>query len=153
MAEPSRLLDDITNKIIPFCKEQHGIINFGSVGFCFGGFVTFLASQLPSFLCGVGVHASIKLFNFYGSTEINAVALLQCPQLLIQGHNDPPNTKPNGAVHMALLERSFGTQCNVVELSEVAHGWLPRGDLSDPVVVKNIQITMELMMHFLQVYL
>ena len=134
--------------IIPFLQEA-GIQKFACVGFCFGGYVAFLASQTGLFSCGVGAHSSIKAFNFNGSNEVEAALAVTCPQMLLQAGNDPDNTKPGGEVETALRSLPFGASCVVKEFPEMTHGWMTRGSLSDGAVARDVAAGMQLILSFL----
>ena len=104
--------------------------------------------------CGVGVHSSIKIFNFHGSSELAEVEKLRCPQLMLQAGNDPDNTKPRGHVAAALRQReSWGAQCAVEEFPEMKHGWVPRGDLSDAAVRRDVGLAMHRVLAFVAEHL
>jgi dienelactone hydrolase len=145
-------MSDLKGIVIPFLRNQ-GVAKIAYVGFCFGGYVTLLGCQEADVACGVGIHSSAKIFNMHGSDERAAATKVTCPQMIIQGHNDPENTKPNGAMHEELLKHSFGSVCSLHEFPDVAHGWVPRGDLSDEVVARNVKDAMDLCTSFLNIHL
>lgn len=151
-SNPNSIMSDIEHSILPFFKERN-IAKIGCLGFCFGGYVSFLLSQTNQVLCGIGCHTSIKIFNMYETNEIEAAEKILCPQMILQASNDLPNTKPGGEVHLALSRLPFGNHCVVQEFEEVLHGWVPRGNLNDPVVARNVAVAMKLVIDFLQKFL
>ena len=54
-------------------------------------------------------------------------------QCLFPAGNDPPDVKPGGEVIKTLEANGVAVECK--EYAEVQHGFMPRGDLSDPKVV------------------
>lgn len=115
--------------------------------------MTFIGCQEENVSCGVGIHSSIKIFNFHNSTETEAAASLRCPQMLLQASNDPDNTKQGGDVYAVLQSLPIGGACVMREFPQVQHGWVPRGDLSDPVVSQNVRAAMDLSRAFLNEHL
>ena len=74
--------------------------------------------------------------------------------MLLQAGNDPDNTKPGGAVHQALGKHpGFGAKCVVEDFPEMKHGWLPRGDLSQPAVARDVAAAMKKVLAFLDQHL
>ena len=74
--------------------------------------------------------------------------------MLLQAGNDPENTKPGGAVHQALQQHlGFGSKCVVEEFPDMKHGWLPRGDLSQPAVSRDVAAAMKKVLAFLHQHL
>ena len=51
--------------------------------------------------------------------------------------NDPADVKPNGDVVKAV--EANGVVCESVDYAEMVHGFMPRGDLSDSKVVRDVE--------------
>jgi len=152
-SKPEDILRDTTSLILPFLQEQ-GIAKIAFAGFCFGGYVAYLVSQLEGGLtCALGVHSSIRIFNFHGSNENEATRLVTCPQMLIQAGNDSPDGKPGSEVETILLSKPFGASCVLKEFPDMVHGWTLRGDLTDEKVARDVALTMDLIMQFLNTHL
>jgi dienelactone hydrolase len=150
------LLHDVQEHVLPYVRAR-GATRWASVGFCFGGYVSFLMSQLTApeaaFACGVGVHSSIRIFNFYGQTEAAEAAKVVCPQMLLQAGNDAPNTKAGGDVDVVWQGLPLGAHCVFKEYPDMLHGWVPRGDLAEPAVAHNVAAAMADIKGFLKVHL
>lgn len=129
------------------------MVKIAYVGYCFGGYVSFIGCQEDNIACGVGVHSALKIFNFHNSSEATAASAVTCPQMLLQAGNDPENTKPDGEVHQVLLSMSVAPDCVVREFPNVSHGWVPRGNLGDDVVAENVKSAMELTISFINKHL
>ena len=132
---------------------KSGAKKIGFAGFCFGGYAAFLASQTSALSCAVGLHSSIKIFNFHGSNEVAAAGTLNCPQMFLQAGNDPENTKAGGDIDKALAQLPIGSQCVFREFKEMKHGWVPRGDLSQAEVRRDVEQAMDLTIAFLDTHL
>lgn len=114
--------------------------------------MTFIGCQEPDVSCGVGMHSSLRIFNFHNSSETVAALALQCPQMLLQASNDPENTKANGDVHRVLQELPIGGACVFREFPEMMHGWVPRGNLGDDLVVRDVKAAMAACISFINEY-
>ena len=92
---------------------------------------------------------------------------VKCPVFLLPAGNDPDSVKPGGAL-LAPLEAKFGDKVKSVECTcvpslplgwphcphcpracvcavpDMAHGWVPRGDLAKPEVVRDVTKAIEL---------
>jgi dienelactone hydrolase len=150
--EPSKIIFDLEKRVVPFLRSL-GVTRIGCVGFCFGGHVAFLASQMDSFSCGIAAHSSLKAMKMHGSSEVKAALAVKCPQMILQAGNDPENTKPGGEVHQALSSLPFGASCVVEEFPDMLHGWMTRGDLTQENVVRDVGLGMARIMAFLEDHL
>ena len=73
--------------------------------------------------------------------------------MILQAGNDNENGKPGSEVETILKSLPFGDQCVLKEYPNMLHGWLPRGDLSKPEVVREVTDAMRLIKEFLTVHL
>jgi dienelactone hydrolase len=151
LSNPDDILRDITEQILPYLRNEcHITDNIGFVGFCFGGYVAYLASQVSGLLrCAIGVHSSIRIFNMHGSNEQEATMKVTCPQMLLQASNDNLSGKPGSDVQDILASKPFGEQCVLREFPDMLHGWVLRGDVSVPAVARDVQIAFQLILEFL----
>jgi dienelactone hydrolase len=147
VSSPTQVRDDLVS-VIGMLKKM-GVKRQGMAGFCFGGFAALIASQTGAFSCVAGIHASLKIYKFHGSTELAEVEKCACPMMLLQAENDLPNTKPGGEVEALLKAKPFGSECVYKEFSEMAHGWVPRGDLKNPAVKRDVGMAMEMIVSFM----
>jgi len=124
------------------CVFKHvagkGIKDIGSVGFCWGGWVIFRASAADFPLkCGAICHPSVRLEGYAGSSEVELSRKVKCPIMFASARNDPDNVKEDGECSNILKEK-FPTS-DVKSYGDVDHGWVSRGDISDPVVAAAVQ--------------
>jgi len=169
---PDNIIVAFANQVWPFLTRAHASRRVGLLGFCWGGYASFLLAGLtyPSHLtsnadggehgeralaCAVGVHSALRLFNanVQGSDAVSACRVLRCPALLMQAGNDPAESKPGAECHRALLESIRGSDCAVEEFPEMLHGWVPRGDLADPAVSRDVAKAMARIKTFLSTHL
>jgi dienelactone hydrolase len=147
ISDPKSVKADILSVMGQMKKQK--VSRMGFCGFCFGGYAAFIASQTGLLDCAIGVHSSIKIFNFHGSNELEAADKCTCPQMLLQASNDAENTKPGGEVDKFLATKPFGSECVFREFKDMLHGWVPRGDLSDPAVHRDVDESMSTIVGFL----
>jgi hypothetical protein len=72
---------------------------------------------------------------------------VKCPQLFMPTTGDHENTKPNG-----LGKKILGDSLEIVEFPDMQHGWTVRGDLSDPIVDRDVKKAFNLALAFLGKY-
>lgn len=156
---PAPLLHDLTAHVLPYLHAR-GYAKIGAVGFCFGGYVSFLAATLdgsvpgaPAFACGVGAHSSVAIFDRVGSSMAEGAANVRCPQQLLQAGNDPADTKAGGAIARVFAGKPFGAACVFKEYPDMAHGWVPRGDLANPAVARDVALALADIKAFLHTHL
>ena len=64
--------------------------------------------------------------------------------MLLPAGGDAENTKPGGEMNQLFDTKPFGTDCYYQEFSEMEHGWVPRGDVSDETVARDVKAAMDL---------
>lgn len=115
-----------------------GISEIGSVGFCWGGWTIFRASAAGFPLkCGAICHPSVRLEGYAGSDEVTLAGKVKCPMMFASSRNDPENIKEGGACALALQEKFPASE--IKSYGDVDHGWVSRGDVSDPVVAAAVK--------------
>lgn len=151
---PAGVETDLMDRVFPFLTEK-GASKVGVVGFCFGGYAAWIASKQSNVACAVGIHSAVKLFGMHGSSALEEVPKLKCPQMMLQAGNDPEDTKPNGDIQKALMENNtaIGKDCVFEEFPNMKHGWVPRGDISDPETLQCVQEAMQHTLDFLRTHL
>jgi len=134
--------------------QGKGISRLGAIGFCWGGFAVFLASSTGRLLAGVNCHPSLaigaRLFNIPETQQAEAV---QCPQALLPAGNDPASVKPGGDVNKVLDTKPFGNQCVYHVFPDMSHGFVLRGDMSQPAVERDVKIAMDMSIDFFKRHL
>ncbi|XP_063719239.1 putative carboxymethylenebutenolidase [Symsagittifera roscoffensis] len=114
--------------------QEGGAKKFGATASCWGAWALFTccAHQLPLSAC-VSYHPALGLAAVFGSTAVELASKVKTAQCLFPAGNDPPDVKPGGEVIKTLEANGVAVECK--EYAEVQHGFMPRGDLSDPKVV------------------
>jgi len=134
---------DLTEQVYPYL-ERKGAKSIGIIGCCWGGYVQFKASASGKINAGVGFHPSLLR---KAETPEELAQGVTCPQLILPGGNDPEEVKEGGIVEKVLKEK-FGDKARVKTFTDMKHGWVPRGDLSDPNVARDVKEAMELAIEF-----
>mmetsp|Transcript_6018 Transcript_6018/g.17212 ORF Transcript_6018/g.17212 Transcript_6018/m.17212 type:complete len:286 (+) Transcript_6018:46-903(+) len=128
-----RLMDWLTAK---------GATSVGAMGFCWGVWALAKASASGVPLkCGVGAHPSTQLERLaFGGDELEMMRRVQMPILLMPAGNDPPGIQPGGDVAEAAVAKGG----SVRDFPRMQHGWVSRGELSDPAVKTDVEAAMAL---------
>lgn len=121
--------------------KDRGVTKMGIMGFCWGSFVVFKGCASGDFSVGVSPHPShIKIAELLdaGDDFRTLAEGVTCPQLLLPAAGDDAMYKP-GSEMMAILEgkEGIGAAMESVEYPEMTHGWVIRGDLNEPAVVRD----------------
>uniref|UniRef100_A0A6B2LG48 Dienelactone hydrolase domain-containing protein n=1 Tax=Arcella intermedia TaxID=1963864 RepID=A0A6B2LG48_9EUKA len=126
-----KVKEDLQSKVLPFL-HANGAKCIGMVGFCWGNWVVFHAcAELGDIKAGASAHPSaVKACEHFGEDVGEIIKEIHVPNLVLTAGNDPDSIKPGG-VHAENLKKSGG---EVDEYKEQNHGWVTRGDLSDPKV-------------------
>ncbi|EQC29750.1 hypothetical protein SDRG_12522 [Saprolegnia diclina VS20] len=121
-------------------QSQHGVTKFAAMGYCWGSWVVgkYAADASSVLTAGVHCHPSWVLEQFFsgpGSGEKIAEHITS-PQLFLAAGNDPDWVKAGGAVHTTLAAKPFGARCKFVAFETMVHGWMCRGDISNPAILE-----------------
>jgi len=136
--------------VLPFLQEQGCIVGAGILGFCWGAWVVVRACARfgEAFACGVSAHPSVdKMTARWGEDEDELLRDVRIPQLVLASKDEPQNWKPGGSAEVQLAASSSGHIFK--EFSDMSHGFVPRGDLSDPQVAAEVSRAMEYIKGFL----
>jgi len=125
----------------------------GMVGFCWGGWFLCQASAHSTALtCGVIAHPSVGLEEMiFKGSNVEVARRVQCPLLLMPAGNDPPIYLPGGNFFETLKAAHPATKA--VPFPAMAHGWVPRGDLSDAYVRRDVDAAVQLMVKYFKEHL
>lgn len=124
----------------------------GMTGYCWGSLLLCHASALsPSIVCGVCPHPSIGIEQAFGGSPAALAATVQCPLLFMPAGNDPPQYLPGGDIFDAVKAKHAGTE--VLPFPDMVHGWVPRGDVSDPKVKEGVEKAVAAMTDYLAKHL
>ena len=135
-----------------------GCEKIGVVGFCWGVWAGWQYACLPD--AGgvdavVGPHPSIRVGGMlFGENEVEDLGEKvdgSCAYMLMPAGNDPDQYREGGAVVEAV--RGRGIVCDVLEFPEMAHGWVPRGDVGEEGVGKGVEDALGACVEFFGRYL
>ena len=136
----SSILAD-TDSVIYF-MENLNITKFGSVGLCWGAWAGFHQAsrnygQPSKILAHTSAHPSLYVEEFFGGTVEDLVRSVTSPVQLLPAGNDLDDFKDSGSVVDWL--KNEGNFVDVFEFEEMVHGWVPRGNVSDGAVARDVQ--------------
>lgn len=130
---------DLTQIVAPNVKDA-GCQSVGVVGFCFGGWVVARCLALNDgdsiFSCGVGIHPSWALETLYakprGSEDELGERTKTKPILLLPAKQDKALMADADVVKALAERRSIKPEEVSIAFPEMDHGFVSRGDSSDP---------------------
>jgi len=120
-------------------------------GFCWGGWIGFLALADPDFhnkyLSIAIAHPSVSLEQMiFGRPVADLVDKVTKPVLFMPAKGDPDEYRENGA-WFRTLKAKFPTS-RTIDFSEMNHGFVPRGDVSKPEVKEAVEKAMNAALAF-----
>jgi len=129
--------------------EEQGVTSFAAVGTCWGSYMTIRMSSLPEVVAGVSVHPSHSvLIPQLGEDEAEILGQVEAPQLFLPTMTDSDNVKPGGLGETVLAGK--GLEVSVVPFLTMRHGFLTRGDISDPEVAAEVSRAMNVTVDFIE---
>jgi len=129
-----KLKADLENIVLPFAKKK-GATEFGAVGTCWGSYMVLRECAYDGFKAGASWHPSHSpISGLLGEDEKQILASVKCAQLFMPANGDAPATFPGG-----LGEEVLGDNLQIVEFNDMKHGWTVRGDMSDPLVARDVK--------------
>lgn len=157
---PIKVERDLTEQILPWLRKQvPNLAQIGTscLGFCFGGWVVArsLALEELNLKCGVGVHPSfIVESKVHRGDEAELVMRIgRKPVLLLPAGNDSKEIKVGGQ-HTKALAKARNVPEDAIALEspgmKMKHGWVSRGDGTDPTVSKCQEDAMVAIVNFLE---
>jgi len=131
--------------------ESIGIQKIGMIGFCWGGWVLCqVAADFPEKInAGVIAHPSITLEeNIYGGSPVSLVSRVFCPVFLMPAGGDPDTYRPGGEI-LETLKRN-NPASDILDFPDMAHGFVPRGDITDGAVHAAVHLAITKIQFFLE---
>lgn len=129
--------------------EEKGVTTFAAVGTCWGSYMTLRMSSLPEVVAGVSIHPSHSvMIPQLGEDEADILGQVEAPQLFLPTMTDSDNVKPGGLSETVLAEK--GLEVSVVPFLTMRHGFLTRGDISDPEVAAEVSRAMNVTVDFIE---
>lgn len=132
------------DSIISYAK-QSGASRIGVFGFCYGGHLACWSSRENSEIaCGVVFHPSMQLEGFaFGGDNLELLKEVQAPFMLCPAGGDLPLWSEDGELGSALKSSKRGSECVWSIYPEMSHGWSIRGDVSDPLVARDVDLVLK----------
>ena len=143
----------LVSTVIPYMKEKLGVDKIVATGFCWGCYIAFQACADPdvkdSILATALFHPTLQLNGaFDKDPESKDIAEnVTCPTLFVAAGNDPDFVGPDGSI-TKLLQKTCPSSKGVV-MKDMQHGFVIRGDVSDPAVKRDVKAACELAIDFL----
>ena len=75
--------------------------------------------------------------RIFGGNPAKVAEKVKCPILLMPAGNDPPIYRTGGDVLETL--KSNNSKSNFIDFPNMQHGWVSRGDVSDPDTKEAVQ--------------
>ncbi|KAL3940755.1 MAG: hypothetical protein SGBAC_004762 [Bacillariaceae sp.] len=147
--------DPVVAKDTAICREylmdKLGCESVGAIGFCWGAWAIGKAFQDKTpITAAVAFHPSFKVERLaFGGDDIQLMQNISCPLLLLPGSNDPDYTKPESSKFQVLLKNGGKS----IEFPDVLHGWMTRGDRTDPKIDKAVTEALREALDFLTLHL
>ena len=150
-------IDTDVAKVMTHLTSQGVDGSVGCLGFCAGAFSVFhLCQQGGGVKCGASCHPSVQIGSLFDETPEGLAGEIKCPQLVYSAGNDLPTYKPEPAGEVyQVLQKKFGNDRgnDFKEFSDMTHGWVSRGDISDPKIAEQVSIAMDGVLNFFSKYL
>mmetsp|Transcript_22192 Transcript_22192/g.44066 ORF Transcript_22192/g.44066 Transcript_22192/m.44066 type:complete len:303 (+) Transcript_22192:38-946(+) len=154
----------ICKRLVPFLQKR-GVVKLGLLGYCWGGWFITHASTIQytsspggeekegeeaiELCCAVGFHPSFPDVAKLCGDDVNEVlSRVRVPQMLLAASNDKAAVKPGGCMQEAWAGKSFGPDCVFECFNDQQHGWVNRGDVSEPHVAAAASKAIEMAKEF-----
>lgn len=149
----TRIKPLFVDQLIPY-MESKGVPKFAIVGFCYGAWTVFQASQdadvAPHITCGISFHPSVEgVQKAFGKDDIDLCRRCTRPQMVHATKSESDSWKPNGKAHEALQANPNVTEVQFQQaVSTESHGFMTRSDLSNESSRQAIEEGMKLAIEF-----
>lgn len=124
---------------IRYLQEEAKVEVIASYGYCWGAYIGARLSAVDNTVIAghVSFHPSWNVENMLrgdGAVE-KLTEKVQVPQVLLSSQNEPDYLREGGSVEQILKANpNISELSEVVDFPDMAHGWVHRGNLSDPAV-------------------
>lgn len=114
-----------------------GVKTVGAIGFCWGCYGVCKLAVEGKIKAGVCCHPSLKIGQMmFSEDEESQVKPTKCPLAFMPAGNDDDHYRDGT---LAKLVEAAGFDCLTVDFPDMQHGWVPRGDTSDPLVARDVK--------------
>jgi len=137
--------DSLAPRITPSLSllRSAGATKVGALGFCWGAYPAFKLSAAGLVQACVSCHPALKIGSmFFGESESETAlaSAVQCPQCLMPSGNDSVLLRDGT---LSTLIEAAGFECEVLSFPGMEHGWVTRGDLSQPEVQRDCEAALQ----------
>jgi dienelactone hydrolase len=146
-SEWSQLEQDWVKRIRPHAL-RHGAKRFGSLGTCWGTYVTLKLCGRGEIEVGVNWHPSHVVVSKLLGEDVKTLLenSRKCKhQLMMAARDDAPEDKVGGLASQILKDK-----LEIVEFKDMVHGWAVRGNLTDPLVKRDVHKALQESIAFLK---
>ena len=96
--------------------------------------------------------------NVLNENEEEILKNVKSPQMFLPSRSDKDSVKlvaqmPNGTKIIGLGKQILGDGVEIIEFPDMSHGWTTRGDLSDPIVERDVKKAFNFVISFFGKYL
>lgn len=139
-------------KVVVDYMKSKGVKHIAIVGFCWGGWVAahVLASdEAENYSCCAIAHPSLRIeAGIFGRDVLSLVSAVRKPMLWLPTQGDNPEYDAGGAWFEKIKENHPTSE--TISFREVDHGFIPRGDISNPLVKQEIDRALAVILTFLR---
>lgn len=136
-----------TKLCLDYLTTKHGVTSFGAIGFCWGAWVIGKSCEAGvPWNAALSFHPSFMIEKVaFGGDPIKLMQGISCPLMLLPGGNDPDWTMPESPEFQLLTKNGSKS----VPFRDMVHGWMTRGDRSDPKIDRDISEALRHALDFL----
>ena len=96
--------------------------------------------------------------NVLNENEEEILKNVKSPQMFLPSRSDKDSVKlaaqtPDGTKIIGLGKQILGDGVEIIEFPDMSHGWTTRGDLSDPIVERDVKKAFNFVISFFGKYL
>ena len=141
---------DWNNVVLPYLENRLGSdLDIGLIGTCWGSYPTILLSRFNIIKCGISMHPShAALIPQVGQSEAEVLSHVVAPQLFMTEGGVVDSLKAGG-----IADEILGDKITFEEFNDMTHGWTTGGDLSDPIIARDVEKAKKLALEFLGKFL
>ncbi len=131
--------------------DQDKVEKIGLMGFCWGAYPIFMAcSESDRFSFGISFHPSLGIFEMINDYDKSEIAKkLKAPQMIAIAGNDPDYYRSGGDIY-EILKNKFHDNFAFYDFPKMKHGFVCRGDVTDPIIKKDVKSAMMDAVHYMK---
>lgn len=124
-------------------KEGNAGMKIGAYGFCYGAYPMMMGCAGDFGLsAGAAAHPSFQVAGLFGDNLTEVAKTVKAPILLQPAGNDEAILFPDGEI-VNIIKGEAKQEATSTLYSDMAHGWVPRGDIADEKVQRDIKAALE----------